>query len=116
METRVVNIKKKYLNERGFDNFDHWNMNPSHIYIGRSMTWVKGCTTAHKSKWANPFSAKKYGREECIKLYEDYVLEHSELYNQLEELTLVELGCWCKPEACHGDVLVQLLHEKIESK
>lgn len=19
------------------------------------------------------------------------------------------LGCWCKPEACHGDVLVELL-------
>lgn len=32
----------------------------------------------------------------------------------LRELTLDELkgktlGCWCKPECCHGDVLINLL-------
>lgn len=30
----------------------------------------------------------------------------------MEELLLLKgktLGCWCKPEACHGDVLVELV-------
>lgn len=113
---KVVNIKKKYLTPRNFDNFDHWNINPDHVYIGRSMTWVKGCTTAHKSKWANPFPAKKYGREKCVEMYEDYIIDSPELYDQLDELANKELGCWCAPEECHGDVLVRLFEEKMESK
>lgn len=110
--TTVVNIKKKYLAERGFRNFDHWNDDPHHIYIGRSMTWVKGCTTARKSKWANPFSAKEHGRDECIEMYKKYI-SNTSLYNDLEELMNKELGCWCTPEPCHGNVLVMLLEEKL---
>ena len=30
---------------------------------------------------------------------------------RLPELKGKSLGCWCKPEACHGDVLVRLLAE-----
>ena len=26
----------------------------------------------------------------------------------------MELGCWCKPEACHGDILIKLYKEKIK--
>lgn len=25
------------------------------------------------------------------------------------ELEGKNLGCWCKPEACHGDILVELI-------
>jgi hypothetical protein len=28
--------------------------------------------------------------------------------NQLHELKDKTLGCWCKPEKCHGDVLAAL--------
>lgn len=109
----VVNVKKKYLNMRGFEDFDDWNADPDHLYIGRSMQWVKGCTTANKSKWSNPFPAKTYGRKKCLKLYRDYIFNHETLYDQLEELLYKELGCWCAPEECHGDVLVQLLSDKL---
>lgn len=30
---------------------------------------------------------------------------------QLLELEGKNLGCWCKPEACHGDILVKLIDE-----
>lgn len=111
--TIVVNIKKKYLTERGFRNFDHWNADPNHVYIGRSMTWVKGCTTARKSKWANPFTVKEHGRDGCIEKYKEYIINNESLYGDLEELMNKELGCWCAPEPCHGNILVMLLEEKI---
>ena len=32
--------------------------------------------------------------------------------NSLDELEGKTLGCFCKPEKCHGDVLLELLTQK----
>ena len=68
--------------------------------------YVKG---ANKSKWANPYSAKKYGRKECVEMYEKYLKSDKKLMSELHELKGKNLGCWCYPELCHGDVLLKLL-------
>lgn len=110
----VVNVRKKELNQRGIQDFAAWVSRPQSLYIGREMSfYVKG---AVGSKWANPFSVKKYGRERCLALYETYIRTTPELYSALEELRGKELGCWCKPEGCHGDVLLRLLQEKKKKK
>lgn len=73
------------------------------IYIGRP------------SKWGNPFSIGKDGtRAEVIEKYRKYILNKSELMSQLSELKNKILGCWCKPKACHGDVLVELVNNFCE--
>jgi len=73
------------------------------VYIGRP------------SKWGNPFTIGKDGsRKEVIKKYEIYLLNNEELMNDLHELEGKVLGCWCKPLACHGDVLVRLANRKGE--
>ena len=30
---------------------------------------------------------------------------------ELKRLKGKKLGCWCKPERCHGDVIVKLIEE-----
>ncbi|QQS32989.1 MAG: DUF4326 domain-containing protein [Acidobacteriota bacterium] len=77
------------------------------VYIGRP------------SKWGNPFthiSDRKTraefivgSREEAIKRYEDYLFS-SGLIAHIEELRGKVLACWCKPQSCHGDVLVLVLN------
>ena len=104
---RVVNVKKKSLQQMGYDDFEHWKQNPNNVYIGRNMSmYVPGAT---ESKWKNPFSIKKYSREEVIKRYRKYI-ESSPLMSELEELEGKTLGCWCAPESCHGDILIELLN------
>jgi hypothetical protein len=74
-----------------------------HVYIGRG------------SKWGNEFShletsaakTKVATREEAIVKYREHF--PPELLAQLDELEGKRLGCWCKPKACHGDVLVELI-------
>lgn len=62
------------------------------------------------SKWGNPFVIGKDGtRAEVIEKYREYVLRRKDLMDQLESLRGKRLGCYCKPLACHGDVLVDLL-------
>lgn len=107
--TTVVNIRKAELNKRGIKSLEDWSLQHDNVYIGRDMSvYVKG---AKGSKWKNPFSVKQYGREQCLIEYEKYVKRTPELLDSLEELRGKELGCWCFPEGCHGDVLIKLLNE-----
>jgi len=67
---------------------------------------------ARPSKWGTPFQIGRDGsREQVIKLYEIHLRRRPDLLAALPELAGKRLGCHCKPEACHGDVLVRLLHE-----
>lgn len=122
--THVCNIKKVELNKRGYIDFIDWAKDKNHVYIGRNMSfYVKGTT---ESIWHNPFSVKKlnnknksdiknenktYMREESLDRYREYIKNRPDLLAQLCTLKGKELGCWCKPLACHGDILVELIKE-----
>lgn len=67
------------------------------VYIGRP------------SKWGNPFVIGRDGtRAQVIAKYRAYLLRDARLMAALPELCGRDLVCWCAPEACHGDVLLQL--------
>ena len=67
------------------------------VYIGRP------------SKWGNPFVIGKHGnRREVVEKYRQWIMQKPELLNALHELRGKRLACFCKPEACHGDVLAEL--------
>lgn len=50
-------------------------------------------------------------REEAIAAYEDWLSTQSNLLADLPELEDKILGCWCRPRACHGDVLIRLANK-----
>ena len=118
----VINIRKANLNKLGYSNLMDWLRDPNHLYIGRNMTvYVPG---ALHSKWNNPFSIKKYGLEDSLNYYKSWVTTginpvtgkkkgSSPLINDIEELRGKSLGCWCHPEPCHGNILLDLLNSKI---
>lgn len=75
----------------------HCKREPYDVYIGRP------------SKWGNPFAIGTDGtREEVIAKYRAWLIEQPLLVIALPELRGKTLGCWCAPQACHGDVLVEL--------
>src|SRR5688500_8920330 len=81
------------------------------VYIGRPARGLPG------SKWANPFRIGRDGdRGEVIAKYEAWICGRSDLLADLPELAGKVLGCWCHPEACHGDVLVRLCAEVCEGR
>jgi Domain of unknown function (DUF4326) len=65
-----------------------------------------------RTPWGNSFKVGGDGnRVEVICKYRDYFAHNRELVGRArEELRGKVLGCWCKPEACHGDVLVELIN------
>jgi hypothetical protein len=63
-----------------------------------------------ESDFANPFVKEaKHDREAMVRHYRDYLREQPELLRRLREgeLNGRALGCWCAPEPCHADVLVE---------
>lgn len=72
------------------------------------------------TKWGNPFThvpektnLARYvvgSREEAVEAYRQWITngEGRHLLADLHELKGKVLGCWCSPNACHGDVLAEL--------
>ena len=89
-KTKVVNIKNG-------DQFD--------VYIGRP-------GNGHDGYFGNPFTTPPHTRNKSIQLFEQYALDRinsdPEYKQKVKELYGKTLGCFCKPKACHGDVLVKL--------
>jgi hypothetical protein len=86
MITKVVHCKKEKYN----------------IYIGRP------------SIFGNPYSIGKDGtRKEVIEKYRIYfynkILLDKNFYRAICKLKGKILGCWCKPEDCHGDIIATYL-------
>ena len=99
MTARVLNRGKGESPE----SFDEHN--PDHVYIGRRDPWGRW----EASKWANPFIIGDDGtRDEVIAKFRAYLLARPDLLAALPELKGKTLFCWCKPDACHGDVLAEL--------
>jgi len=95
MTTRVIHIK---------DAPAGWATNPQYTYIGRAnpRRGLRG------SKWANPFVVGRHGsRNEVIAMYREHITRTG-LVGDVAELRGQVLVCWCKPLACHGDLLATL--------
>jgi DNA polymerase I-like protein with 3'-5' exonuclease and polymerase domains len=64
-------------------------------------------------KWGNPFKiGGVYDREGAIARYREWVVLQPQLMKALPELVGKRIGCYCSPEACHGDVLRELVRTK----
>jgi len=75
-------------------------------YIGRATRGYRGATAYAESKWSNPYRVGLDGdRDAVIRLYRAHLASRSDLMDALPELSGRALGCWCSPQACHGDVL-----------
>jgi putative DNA primase/helicase len=78
------------------------------------LTWID-----RRSKWGNPFKLKKdggdYTRPESIDAYREWFNEQIETDREFREATDdlegETLACHCKPEACHGDVILEYLRD-----
>ena len=87
MMTRVVHCKKAAYN----------------VYIGRTFGGYVS------EGWGNPFVVGRDGdRKEVLRKYRRWLMGQPELLARIPELCGKILGCWCKPKACHGDVLAEL--------
>ena len=76
------------------------------IYIGRP------------SEWGNPFVIGKDGtREQVIEKYRQWIHSSDVKATALRRKARVALrgkvlGCWCVPEACHGDILLDIANPR----
>lgn len=95
--TKVIPIQiTRVVNKKLTDNYD--------VYIGRG------------SPWGNPF-AMGHGegpdRAEVIQRYQEYFEEKLESDPAFKRGVLglrgLRLACFCKPQACHGDVIAAYL-------
>lgn len=78
----------------------HCKKEPYDVYIGRP------------SKWGNPFLIGRDGtREEVVAKYREWIVTQEDLLKDIGELHNKVLGCWCSPESCHGDVLLELVED-----
>lgn len=87
-------------------NKHHHNAPVRAVYIGRG------------SPWGNPFVVGKDGkRDEVCEQYEAWVLRSPDMgarwiRDNISHLIDKDLLCFCAPQRCHGDFLLELAQEK----
>ena len=101
MTTRVVNVRA--------ETYD--------VYIGRK----KGGSVYDTGDWGNPCVIGKDGtREEVIEKYRVHLKEQVRLglrtWKQLRKLYGKSLGCYCSPDPCHGDVIIEAINIAMDCK
>lgn len=64
--------------------------------------------------YGNPFLIGRDGdREQVLAKYKEYFyrrLTDPIFHSKVLELKGKVLGCWCKPHACHGDIIAEYLN------
>jgi hypothetical protein len=87
----------------------HWRDRekaPGVIYVGRAVPRLG----LPASPFANPYRiGPDGGRADVIERYRSWILGRPDLLLRLHELRGRPLACWCSPEACHANVLVDLV-------
>ncbi|KAJ3192711.1 hypothetical protein HK101_006100 [Irineochytrium annulatum] len=132
MPTRVVNVKVQFLRTgasgkggRRYDSLKEWCDDPQNVYIGRGgviLFDVEGNGKKRRYPYKNsvlhnPFKVGPgKNRDKVCDLYRDYLLEKLEaegedgvFHRALADAKGKALGCWCKPERCHGDEIVKIM-------
>ena len=104
----VINLRTKDSNiKSGYSHYKQ-KYGDSFEYIGDKVRFQP-----HKPRtiWYNPYhkQIKKLGRTEVVELYKEYISKHPELLSKIPGLKDKVLACWCAPELCHGNVLIQLM-------
>lgn len=98
--------RPRVLNMRHIPNLRPWMSGPSlanAVYVGRP------------SKWGNPFSIQKYGREECLRRFRTYVAGRPDLQaDARRELRGMDLICWCAPLPCHAETWLEIANEVVK--
>lgn len=124
----VVNVRRvplvKYIRKEGYNDLQDWMNDKNNIYIGRAgIVFIKNEKTGNKERFPkksspfyNPSKIGKHGnRDQVIEKYKNYILkkleQSQELMNLLKSMKGKKLGCWCHPEKCHGDVLLELINK-----
>lgn len=111
----VKNVKVQHIRPQ-YNNLKDWIANPKNEYIGRGgIVFIDGERYPKQdSIWCNPYKIGKDGdRDEVLKKYEKHLrdmLKNSEMIKKLKALKGKNLGCWCAPEKCHGDTLLEIIN------
>lgn len=98
--TRVLNIKKE-------TKYQSVKSTPEYEYIGRG------------SDWGNPYAIFDGSPDEGVSTRDEVIAKFKYDFergflkkNKEDALTLIgkKLGCFCKPQSCHGDVIAEFLN------
>ena len=82
---------------------------PFDLYCGRACH--RGGWKLPASIWANPYHCATYGREQCLDMYCNYIINNQYLLSSLPQLKGLRLACFCPlTERCHVDILIQLVN------
>lgn len=116
--TQVVNVSVKNIRPE-YSNLHQWILDKdNNIYIGRSrVVFIDGIRYPFENSiWSNPYKINDtQSREQVLELYYEYIKKKIEkeptLVDELIKLKGKKLGCWCKPDKCHGDILLDLIKQ-----
>lgn len=95
---QTVNINK-------YDDDDY-------IYIGRPSLYGSPFSSKSKNIADIQVGNKSEAMEKCSEYFKDNPDIIDDLIKELSERGVHKLGCFCAPNPCHGDILIDLIEQR----
>lgn len=90
-----------------------------HVYIGRHRgkhMLSDGISIGSRGWLGNPFTLREHSRSASIRNFREAFMEKIQKKYRFRKAVLNirgKLGCYCKPKACHGDVIAEYINKEI---
>lgn len=112
-EMSEVNNNTQEENEQVRTTVVNLHRNEYEQYIGRKGKGEDGY-------YGNPFDMRNFNREECLERYAEWFYHRIKTdYNfkvKILKLHGKVLGCFCKPNDCHGDIIAEYVNACFEKQ
>ena len=109
-EWSASELERKAIVEAGGTVVANMHQDSDRALLHWAKTTGRFARIDRNSDWGNPFEMPDDGdRDTVCDSYEIFFPRKFSLHNRLDELCGKVLGCWCYPQRCHGDYLVEKL-------
>jgi hypothetical protein len=108
---RVSNIRPKYNDLR------EWMTNDNNVYIGKKgVVFISDKATGKQERFPKENSIYACSDENISNYKQELLAKIKNGEIDISELEGKTLGCWCLPEPCHGQIIIDLYVKKMLDK
>ena len=102
-------VSERIVNLNHIDDPLKWCMDSQNVYVGRPSKNLPGVSGIWGNPHRLPLNPTEEDRINAVTAYKEYLTDpKNNLLGKLESLRVKNLGCYCMPDLCHAEAIIEV--------